>query len=313
MQVVTGGAGFIGYALSCALVDSHQEVVVIDNFDSTLYSAELKRHRADQLRMRGVKVLEGNDLTCLDESIQVSTVFNLAATAGLSPSWSQIDAYTLNNFASLGRSLQWLVQNESTARVIHASTSSVYGETATGDVSSDLKPVSPYGVSKLAAEHLLRTFGEIHGTNFNILRLFSVYGPRQRPDQLFSIVLRRLAEGSTITVFGDGKNSRANLFVDDAVGAFIAAQHNFHNGAVYDISGAETISAMEVISRLSELLDIEAMIEFLPARAGDQTSTTGDLAATLAGIGWRPTTSFAEGTEKLVDHFLANPEEYKGW
>ena len=120
-------------------------------------------------------------------------------------------------------------------------------------------------------------------------------------------------EGSAIAIYGDGKNSRANLYVDDAVEAFLAAERNFNNGAVYDISGAETISAIDVIARLSELIGIQPMIEFESARAGDQTSTTGDLAAALAGIDWQPTTSFAEGTEKLVDHFLAHPEEYSGW
>ena len=311
MRVVTGGAGFIGSALANQLISMNEPVVVVDNFDSTLYSASLKRRRALALEARGARVIEGNDLTCLDENEPITTIFNLGATAGLTPSWNLIDTYTENNVSSLGRSLRWLVDFQPGAKVIHASTSSVYGKTATSEDLQNFLPASPYGVTKLAAEHLLGAFASEFKIRYSTLRLFSVYGPNQRPDQLFSIALRRLLEGSKINIYGDGTNARANLYVQDAVQAFIAAEARFIDKSVFDVSGTESVTAFEVVHRLADLVGVKPSLEFLPERAGDQISTIGNLEPARISLGWTPQTKFLEGTETLVKDFLAHPESYK--
>lgn len=310
MKVVTGGAGFIGSALASRLAEMDEQVVVVDNFDATLYSPALKRRRAHLLEEKGVRVLEGNDLTCLGKEVPVTTVFNLAATAGLTPSWTKVDTYTSNNIASLGRSLAWLADFQPQTKVIHASTSSVYGKEVNQASALEFRPTSPYGVTKLAAEHLLKAYGEEFGIQGGILRLFSVYGPNQRADQLFSIALRKLAEGSVIRVYGDGSNARTNLYVADAVDAFLAADEKFRDGIICDVSGTESVTTLQVLDRLSFLLGKNLEIEFHGNRAGDQTSTVGNLEPARRLIGWSPRTSFQDGTQALVEDFLSNPEAY---
>ena len=312
MRIVTGGAGFIGSRLAMRLNELGQKVVVIDNFDSTLYRRQIKIYRAKILEQQGISVLEGDDLRILKKIESVETVFNLGATAGLSPSWRETNTYFQNNVLRLASSLSRITSHNPNIKLIQASTSSVYGQIVTPQsISSELNPVSPYGVSKLAAEKLIQAHASELGLRFNILRLFSVYGPGQRPDQFFSIVLDRVLRGETIPVFGDGSNSRTNLYVDDAVQAFISADRNFRESQTYDISGNEKITVMQVIERLSSLLNRRTTIAFKERRLGDQLSTAGELTRTEEFLDWKPKTSFREGTERLAADFMSDPELYR--
>lgn len=311
MKIVTGGAGFIGSHLAHSLHQAGAKVAVLDTFNSTPYRTEIKKRRADSLRKIGISVFEGSDLSEFPLREEIETVFNLGAIAGLTPSWTQQSAYYENNLSSLGRNLEYLVKHHPAAKFIHASTSSVYGTSTSGlGVNHSLNPVSPYGVSKFAAEKLLSAYSSNFGLRQSILRLFSVYGPGQRPDQFFSIALNRIVKGQTITIFGDGSNSRTNCFVSDAAEAFVLAEQHFRSGNILDIAGNESITVLQVVNRLGELLDESPKLEFCDERPGDQTDTRGNIAEAQSQINWKPKTSFFSGTESLTRNFLANPELY---
>jgi nucleoside-diphosphate-sugar epimerase len=311
VKIVLGGAGFIGYNLSKALLKSGQEVLVIDNLDTTLYSADIKRIRVRKLRDLGAAVRTNNEVQNWGEILShAETVFNLAATAGLSPSWSKFDAYIVNNVGFLHFLLSQLQGLKKQPLIVHASTSSVYGSKALGYGNQLLEPSSPYGVTKLAAENLLRSFADAFGTRHHILRLFSVYGPHQRPDQFFSIVLNALRGNKEITIYGDGTNIRTNVFVEDVVRAFIAASNLDSAPITVDISGLQKITVMDIIARFSKLSGIEPRINFANTRKGDQTSTEGNLEFTRQILDWEPEVDFSAGTLALFEHFSRSPELY---
>ncbi len=311
MKIVLGGAGFIGYNLSEFLLQSGEEVLVIDNFDETLYSQETKRKRARKLRDLGASVKENHEVSDWPEALQqAQVVFNLAATAGLTPSWSKFDAYVENNLNFLEFLLRQISGIEHPPLLIHASTSSVYGAEALGSPNQDLRPASPYGVTKLAGENLLSAYYEAFGTPYHILRLFSVYGPHQRPDQFFSIVLNRLKNAEEIEVFGDGTNARSNVFVGDVVAAFIRASSFQSAPKVVDIAGSEIISVIEVVDRFAQLMGNAPKIKFTASRKGDQTSTKGNLIETKLSLGWEPKVDFQTGSIALFRHFTQFPELY---
>jgi nucleoside-diphosphate-sugar epimerase len=194
--------------------------------------------------------------------------------------------------------------------LVQASTSSVYGEYATGDIKQIKSPSSPYGHSKLAAENLLRVFGLEYGLKVRVLRLFSVFGPHQRPDQFFAIAMKKIANGEEIGVFGDGENRRTNVFVDDAVQAFLMASAVSQDYLECDIAGRESVSTLEVIQQVSSRMGRTAKVVFQDQRPGDQRETTGDLSSALNAMKWEPTTSFSSGLDLTVEHFRNNPEFY---
>jgi nucleoside-diphosphate-sugar epimerase len=180
-------------------------------------------------------------------------------------------------------------------RVVQASTSSVYGADATGDESSPTRPVSPYGVTKLAAEHLLLAHHEVHGFPVTILRYFSVYGPRQRPDMAYRIFCERLVRGEPITVYGDGSQVRANTYVDDCVAATLAAIDRGRAGAVYNIGGGRPVALRDAIATLAAVLGVEPVVRHEPARPGDQRRTEAHTTKAAAELGWAPVVEPEDG------------------
>ena len=288
--LLTGAAGFIGSHVCEALSTAGHEVVALDCLLPESYDANVKRATFLELaRLPGVKLVNADLRTDpLDHWLEgVDAVINEAAMPGLMNSWSDFSLYAQCNLMALDR----LVQASSRANIgkfIQISTSSVYGRTAIGDETAPTEPFSPYGVTKLAAEKLLLAHCANFGFPAVVLRYFSIYGPRQRPDMAYHRFAEALLDGRPMTVFGDGQQSRSNTYVGDAVRATVEALHTGQLGGIYNISGGESIRLLEAIEVLAGELGVRPEIDFAPARPGDQRDTFGVTTRARDELGWSP-------------------------
>lgn len=298
-KLVIGSAGFIGSQLTKRLLSEGNAVIGIDSFDETLYPSESRRFRAADQIASGLEFIEGDaSLLPLRKILdEVDVVFNLAAVPGLAPSWGKFDNYIKSNLILVEHLLSELSQCPHVF-LVHASTSSVYGSHAEGE--SNLSPISPYGVSKLAAENLINAYSNAYGIRNSILRYFSVYGPQPRPDQFFSIIMDKLKKGEEIRIFGDGSNSRAHTFIDDIVDATIKTANLEPHGSTLDIAGSEVSTTLQVVNFVADEMGIEAKIMFAPPRLGDQIYTRGHAESAMKILGWVPATSIRDGIRKMV-------------
>lgn len=296
--LVTGAAGFVGSHLSEQLIARGHRVVGVDAF-IPYYPRALKEQnlvglrRSDRFRFVEADLRRDNLAPLLAD---VEVVFHLAAQAGLVRSWSEFDSYMTCNIQATQRLLDAAVKSP-VDHFLHISTSSVYGRFATGDETTPVAPISPYGITKLAAEHLVQAYSTNHGLPTTILRLFSVYGPRQRPDMGYHIFIRSLLEGQTITVDGDGTDSRSNTFVKDCAEGLIRAfeQPEQSKGQIFNIGGGEEVNVNQVLEILQELTGKQAQIVHGPARAGDQRRTAADIGKARRLLGYAPQTTIVDG------------------
>jgi len=220
-------------------------------------------------------------------------VVNLAAMPGLTPSWTEFQTYQDCNTLVVQRTLEDLV-NHPGIHLIQASSSSVYGSRIDGSEDNLLQPISPYGVTKLAAEQLINAYRENYGIKATVLRYFSAYGPGQRPDMAYAVICRRILEGLPISITSDGRQTRSNTFIDDVVDATLKACHVRPN-SVLNISGAESIALLDAVAIIADTLDREPTIEFIPARPGDQLATHGTSERAAKELGWHPNTNMRAG------------------
>jgi UDP-glucuronate 4-epimerase len=299
--LVTGAAGFVGSHLCERLRAEGHRVIGVDAF-IPYYPRALKEQNLAHLRTSPLATnftfheadLRTADLPGLLGGVEV--VFHLAAMAGLRRSWSEFDSYMTCNIQATQRLLEAAVQ----ARVQHflnISTSSVYGRFATGNEEAPLAPASPYGITKLAAEQLCRAYSTNFGLPVTIMRLFSVYGPRQRPDMGYHIFIRSLLRDEVITVDGDGTDSRSNTYIADCVqGLYLAFAHRERSvGETFNLGGGEEVNVNQVLEMLGELSGQEPRITHGPPRAGDQRRTVADIRKAQQRLGYQPTTSVLEG------------------
>jgi len=227
--LVTGAAGFIGSHLCEALIAAGHEVVGVDAF-IPYYPREVKEANLAWLRGQPQFVfheldLRSDDLSAALEGVEV--VFHIAAMGGLLLSWTNFDLYLTCNILATQRLLEATRGAGSVRQFVYASTSSIYGSNVTGPETTLQQPVSPYGITKLAGEQLVRTYDVQFGLPSTILRYFSVYGPRQRPDMGYHIFIDSILHGKPITIFGDGNQLRGNTYVADIVRATMLAQEKF--------------------------------------------------------------------------------------
>lgn len=301
--LVTGAAGFIGSHLCEALVAEGHQVVGLDAF-IPYYPREVKEDNLEwlleQSRFAFYELdLRTDDLSAALDGVEV--VFHIAAMGGLLLSWTNFDLYMTCNIEATQKLLEASRRLGSVEQFIYASTSSIYGSNVVGPETTIPEPVSPYGITKLAAEYLVRTYDVQFGLPSTVLRYFSVYGPRQRPDMGYYIFIDSILSGRPITIFGDGNQLRGNTYVTDIVQATLLAHHKFERGAVYNIGGAEEISANRVIALLEEITGKRAQIQYGPARPGEQQRSLADTRLAQANLGFVPQMPLREGLTEQVE------------
>jgi nucleoside-diphosphate-sugar epimerase len=300
--VVTGCAGFIGSHLCERLLAAGHAVTGIDCF-TPYYPRPVKERNLAGLRDRPHFTFRELDLSggVPPEAVAgAEWVFHLAAMPGLTRSWTDFDLYNRHNLTATHRLLETLKGVPSLQRLVYASTSSVYGKYASGDESLPTRPSSPYGITKLAGEQLCRVYGDEFGVPVVVMRYFSVYGPRQRPEMGYHLFINAILTGKPITLTGDGLQVRGNTYIADCVEATIRATQATA-GETFNLGGGELVTVLEVIRKLERIIGRQAVIERHPPRKGDQLATGADVTKLFRHLGWKPTTGIDEGLSRQVE------------
>jgi UDP-glucose 4-epimerase len=297
--LVTGAAGFIGSRLSAALVDRGADVVGLDCF-TDYYPRPIKEQNVAPLLSRPSfelveAALQTADLARLLDG--VTHVFHLAAQAGVRKSWGrEFTTYTSHNVDSTQRLLE-AVKDLPLVRFVNASSSSVYGDAVSIPMHEDAvpRPVSPYGVTKLAAEHLCGLYHLNYGVPSVSLRFFTVYGPGQRPDMAFHRFLRAAHLGEDITLYGDGEQTRDFTFVDDIVAALTSAGDRGTPGGVYNIGGGSRVTVNHVLELVERVTGQPVRVRREADQKGDMRDTFADTTRARIELGFAPLTSLEAG------------------
>jgi len=302
--LVTGAAGFIGSTVTRKLLDKGWEVRGIDNFADFYPRVMKEMNLSDIFDREGFELVEEDLVSCrLDTLMEdVDGVIHLAAQAGVRTSWgTEFRTYTDSNILATQRLLE-AARGGSVQRFVYASSSSVYGETQRLPLSEEdpLMPLSPYGVSKLAAERLCRLYWKNFGVPTISLRYFTVYGPGQRPDMSFHRFIRAMLTGGSFRIFGTGEQTRDFTFVEDAAEVTVAALAEGSTGSVYNIGGGNRISLKAVVDLMAKLTGSEPCFEFQEFEKGDMMHTMAD--TTLAGeeLGYSPRTGIEAGLDAEI-------------
>ncbi len=300
--LVTGAAGFIGSHLCEALLDAGNSVRGLDAFTGYYSRASKEKNVARLRRHPGFRLVEADlaEVPLTSFVTGVDTVFHLAGQPGVRTSWGpEFDFYVRHNIVATQRLLE-ACRGRQIRKLVYASSSSVYGHSEKYPTPETLsaQPFSPYGVTKLAAEHLCGVYNK----NFNIpivsLRLFSVYGPRQRPDMAFARLIRAALSGTEFELFGDGGQTRDFTFVDDVVNAMQGAAKSPWCG-IANIGGGSRTSLNNVIEIVEGLCDNVAVHRGRRV-PGDIRHTAADTSVATANFGYRPRTSLPEGLAAMV-------------
>jgi UDP-glucose 4-epimerase len=302
--LVTGCAGFIGSHLTDCLLADGYEVTGIDCF-SDYYPRSIKESNIRDARKNPRFTIIEQDILEMNEFPKVDYVFHEAAQAGVRASWgSSFSIYSQNNIEATQRLLEYY-KNIPLKKFVYASSSSVYGD-APLPMREDMRPqpVSPYGVSKLAAEHLCYLYWKNYGVPMVSLRYFSVYGPRQRPDMGINKFVSAILENLPITVFGDGSQTRDFTYISDVVEANIVAAQNPENGLVFNIGGGSSISVKDLIFTIQTAAEKKAIINHSESQRGDAKDTLADNSNARKQLGWQPRVGIKEGIEKYVRWYI---------
>ncbi len=299
--LVTGAAGFIGSHLTAALLDRGADVTGVDCF-TDYYPRSIKESNvavnAGRPGFHFIQAsLQATDLGALLED--KTHVFHLAAQAGVRKSWGHdFRVYTDNNVDATQRLLEACVDRP-LHRFVYASSSSVYGDNVSMPMREDAlpQPVSPYGVTKLAAEQLCYLYFANHGVPTTSVRYFTVYGPRQRPDMAFHRFIRAALRGDAITLYGDGEQTRDFTFVTDAVAATIAAGDRGKTGCAYNVGGGSRVSVNRLFEIIAAIHGRPLEIRREPAQKGDMRDTFADTSRARADLGFAPQVSLEQGLE----------------
>ncbi len=287
--LVTGAAGFIGSHLAERLAATGHEVVGVDCF-ADYYDPALKEENAAGLDVLRLDLAE--EPLGLDG---IDCVFHLAGQPGVRSFGETFPLYLRQNMLVSQRLFE--AAAAAGVRVVFASSSSIYGDAASYPTAEDTepRPLSPYGITKLGCEHLARACTRSFGLDVVVVRYFTVYGPRQRPDMFFARIVRALAEGGSIELYGTGEQTRSCTYVGDAVEATILAGERARPGAIYNVGGGEEASMLEVIQTLEHISGRTLEVHPRESAAGDVRRTKADVSRIRTDLGWEPRTGLEDG------------------
>lgn len=300
--VVTGAAGFIGSHLCERLLADGHEVIGIDSF-TDYYERDRKEANLQAARQHpAFKLVEADLVTAgLSQPLTgASVVFHLAGQPGVRPSWgSQFDRYVQANIVATQRLLETLRESP-VKRLIFASSSSIYGDAEMFPTKETAlpRPVSPYGMTKLAAEHLAFVYMRNFGIPATSLRYFTVYGPRQRPDMAFCRFMEALVENQEIGIFGDGEQTREFTYISDAIDGTVKAASADVTGQIINLGGGSRVSVNRVLDTLEDISQIKARRKYLPVAPGDPRHTGASINLARERLGWEPRVSLRDGLTK---------------
>lgn len=318
--LITGGAGFIGSTLADKLLEKNYKVIVVDNFND-FYDPKIKEnnvknnlenanYRLERVDIRDEKALEN----VFDEN-KIDGIFHLAAMAGVRPSIENPILYQQVN----GIGTQVIIEQakkHNIKNLVMASSSSVYGNCKEVPFKEDFIvdfAISPYAATKKANEVMAHVYHKLFDMNIIMLRFFTVFGPRQRPDLAINKFTRLMLEGKEIPMFGDGTTSRDYTFVDDIVDGIIKSmEYEENHESVYEIlnlGNSSPITLKEMIDIIGKVLNVEPVINQLPMQPGDVERTYADTSKAKALIGYEPKTSFEDGIKEFIEWYKENSDE----
>ncbi|MBS1106351.1 MAG: UDP-glucose 4-epimerase [Deltaproteobacteria bacterium] len=305
--LVTGAAGFIGSTLVDRLLAEGREVIGLDCFDPFYAEAAKRANLASALRHASFRLVEADirDEDALARAFAgapIGAVVHLAALAGVRPSLERPVAYADVNVRGTAAVAQAMVRAE-VPQLVFASSSSVYGEREGGpfrETDPVERPISPYAATKRAGELLLSSFHYAHGTAITCARIFTAYGPRQRPDLAIRKFAEKILRDEALPVFGDGSAVRDFTFVEDLVGGLVRAIDTDLGFAILNFGAGRTVSVQQVIETLERALGRKARIEWLPRQTGDVLRTWSDTSAARAALGYAPSVTLEEGVARFV-------------
>lgn len=308
--VVTGAAGFIGSTLSDRLRAAGHRVVGIDGFVDNYAEARKRSHLSGLLADPGFELVEGmlESLDLQSMFAGVDVVFHLAALPGVRSSWGRsFEAYSSHNVYATQRVLEAAL-HAGVRRVVFASSSSVYGDTREVPMHEEARemPHSPYGVTKLAAEHLARLYHRNFGLDTVSLRFFTVYGPRQRPDMAIQRFLTAARDGTPIEMYGDGSQRRDFTYVADTVETTARAAESGRAGAVYNVGGGTTVTLAELIEAVESVTGRRLAVNRRDSQRGDVGQTQADTRRAAADLGFVPSVPLQEGLRRHWEWLLAS-------
>lgn len=308
-NIVTGGAGFIGSYLCQRLLEEGKDVFVIDNFHS-YYSEDLKRNNLSNIRETAERsegnfefiegsILQEKDLERLPS--EPEHVFHNAGVAGVRNSIENPSEYAKQNVLGTSRLLEYF---DSIGKFIFASSSSVYGMVSEEELpveeDRELNPIAPYPQSKKHCEEMIRLYSDLYDFDYSILRYFTVYGPRQRPDEAFTKFIDMILNGEPVTIYGDGEQSRDFTHVEDIVKVNLLAMEQ-GGSETYNISTGRRITVNEMVDVLDEVMDEEVERKHVEQPEGDARHTHADIFKAEEQLNYSPEKEFIEGVEECVD------------
>ena len=309
--LVTGGAGFIGSHLCEKLLENDYKVICLDNFNN-YYDPKIKEDNiAESLKNKNFALVKGDilDKEFLENvfsKYNIDRVIHLAAVAGVRPSlvapnkYIEVDIKGTVNLLDMARKYK-------VEQFIFGSSSSVYGINSKIPFSEEDRvdlQISPYATAKRAGELYCSTYHHLYGVPIIILRFFTVYGPRQRPDMAIHKFSRLMSQGKSIYMFGDGKSERDYTYIGDIVDGILKAMQKTYKFEIFNLGNSTTIKLRDLINCIEDKLKIRAKIEQLPKQPGDVPITCADISRAKRMLGYKPSTAIEEGIENFVKWYL---------
>lgn len=316
-QLVTGAAGFIGQQTAKQLLARGDKVVGVDNMND-YYDVRLKEYRRDELTphenftFRELDIEDAAAVNALFDEFAIGTVFNLAARAGVRYSMENPHVYVSTNTVGTLNLLEAMRQHDR-KKLVLASTSSLYAGQAmpfTEDLPVNT-PLSPYAASKKAAEVMAYSYHHLYGFDVSVVRYFTVFGPCGRPDMSIYRFIKWIDEGTPMTLFGDGNQSRDFTYVEDVAAGTIAAEKEVGYEIINIGGGRNPISLNTIIGWIEEALGKQASYDRKPFHCADMMETWADISKAERLLGWTPKVDVREGLQRCVDWYLANKEWLK--